>query len=90
MRPWKRIMIDALGEIIPYEYDYRNLHSYGTLNREQSALSIWKGEKAAKFRKKFNLGNNDFYLCKDCTYKDMVPDDCVVERIQLNRTKERN
>jgi len=90
MRPWKRIILDALGEMIPCEYDYRNLHSYGTLNREQSALSIWKGEKAAKFRKKFNLGNNDFYLCKDCTYKDMVPDDCVVERIHLNRTKERN
>ena len=85
MRPWKRITVDALGEIIPCEYEYKDIHSFGKLSKRESALSIWKGEKSSEFRKKFNGGNNEFYLCKDCTYKNRVADDCTIEQNQLGR-----
>lgn len=81
MRPWKRVTLDALGEIIPCEYEYKNLHSFGSISTEKSVISIWKGRVAEDFRKKFKMVNNDFYLCKDCVYKNMVADDCTVEKI---------
>ena len=87
MRPWKRITLDALGEIISCEFDYTNRHTFGNLNMKESAMSIWKGSIAKDFRGKFNLGNNDFYLCKDCTLKNRVADDCVMESIHLNKNK---
>jgi radical SAM protein with 4Fe4S-binding SPASM domain len=83
MRPWKRITIDALGEIIMCEYEYKDLLSFGNLNTEKSAVSIWGENKAKNLRRKFNLGNNDFYLCKDCTYKNRVANDCTVELMSL-------
>jgi radical SAM protein with 4Fe4S-binding SPASM domain len=83
MRPWKRITLDALGEIIPCEFDYKNVHSFGGLKSGTSALSIWKGTPAGEFRKKFHKGNNDFYLCKNCTYKNRVAEDCTVAIVQL-------
>lgn len=83
MRPWKRITLDALGEIIPCEYEYKNVLSFGNVSNGKSSVSIWKSKKAQHFRDKFNLGNNEFYLCKNCTYKDRVADDCIVERITI-------
>lgn len=94
MRPWKRITLDALGEIIPCEYEYKDLHTFGSIQNGRSAVSAWKGKVAQEFRKKFNLGNNDYYLCKDCTYKDRIADDCIVEKfslkmVQVNDEKQR-
>jgi radical SAM protein with 4Fe4S-binding SPASM domain len=83
MRPWKRITMDAGGEIIPCEMDYRNVHSFGNAVTGSSAGGEWKSEKSVEFRKKFNKGLNDFYLCKDCTYKNNVADDCTIEKITL-------
>jgi radical SAM protein with 4Fe4S-binding SPASM domain len=83
MRPWKRITLDSLGEIIPCEYEYKNVHSFGRLDGKMSAASIWKGSEAQSFREEFNLGNNEFYLCKDCVYKNRVGDDCTIERVML-------
>ena len=85
MRPWKRLTLDVSGEIIPCEFDYRNLYSFGSMNAEQSAVNIWKGDTAQNFRRNFNLGNNDLYFCKECTCKNMVMDDCAVEEIYRNR-----
>jgi radical SAM protein with 4Fe4S-binding SPASM domain len=82
MRPWKRVTLDALGEIISCEYDYRNLHSFGNIEGE-SVMAVWKGKRATDFRRRFNFGWNDFYLCRDCTYKDKVAEDCTVERMAL-------
>ncbi len=82
MRPWKRITMDALGEIIPCEYDYLNRHSFGNI-AEGTALEVWKGRTAQDFRKRFNLGHNAFYLCRNCTYKNSVAEDCTVERFRL-------
>ena len=85
MRPWKRITIDSSGEIISCEYDYRNLHSFGNLKPGRSSLSIWKGHRARTVRNHFNLGNNDFYHCKDCVYKNRAADDCTVEKISISQ-----
>ena len=82
-RPWKRITLDALGEIIPCEYDYKNIHSFGTIAGGASAVSLWKGKKARAFRKHFRFGRNDFYFCRDCTYKNRIGDDCNVEIVDL-------
>ena len=86
MRPWKRMTVDALGEIIPCEYDYKNVHSFGSLMTGKSALSVWKGTRAGEFRQKFNKGHNDFYLCKNCTYKNRVAEDCTVALIRLKES----
>ncbi|RJP68700.1 MAG: radical SAM protein [Candidatus Abyssobacteria bacterium SURF_17] len=83
MRPWKRITVDALGEVISCEYEYKDLHSFGNLSADGSPMLIWKGERARAFRRKFNLGDNRFYLCRDCTYKNRVVDDCTVEKVTL-------
>lgn len=88
MRPWKRITMDASGEIIACEYDYENLHSFGNVNVEKSAVSVWKGKSASEFRKKFNLGHNNFYLCRECTQKNMVAYDCSIEKVSLERPLE--
>jgi radical SAM protein with 4Fe4S-binding SPASM domain len=79
MRPWKRVTMDATGEIIPCEYDYLNRHSFGNIN-QGGVLNAWKSQGSAVFRKAFHLGHNDFYLCRDCTYKNSIADDCTIER----------
>lgn len=84
MRPWKRITLDALGEIIPCEYDYRNGHSFGNLKSGRRAVSAWKGRTAREFRKNFNRGHNDYYLCRKCTYKNRVAEDCTVALVELS------
>ncbi len=83
MRPWKRVTLDALGEIIPCEYEYKSRHSFGSISTEKPVISVWKGNVSKDFRKRFNLGNNEFYLCKNCVYKNMVDDDCTVEKINI-------
>ena len=85
MRPWKRITMDALGEIIPCEYDYKNGHSFGNA-AHLGALGAWKSDAAHRFRKNFNLGHNGTYLCRNCTYKNSVAGDCTVERFDINRS----
>jgi radical SAM protein with 4Fe4S-binding SPASM domain len=83
MRPWKRITMDAGGEIIPCEMDYRNLYSFGNAVTGSSLPEVWKSGESVEFRKKFNKGQNDYYLCKDCTYKNRIADDCTIEKIRL-------
>jgi len=84
MRPWKRITLDALGEIIPCEMDFKDFHSFGRFDREKSAVSIWKGSNAKDFRRGFHKGNNEFYLCKDCSYKNRVAEDCTLAIVPLS------
>jgi radical SAM protein with 4Fe4S-binding SPASM domain len=83
MRPWKRITVDALGDIIPCEFDYKSLHSFGKIDGDKSAMATWKGANAVDFRKNFNIGWNKYYTCKDCTYKYMLDEDCNIEKIDL-------
>ncbi len=86
MRPWKRITLEALGDIIPCEMDYKSAHSYGSANNDRSAIAIWKNKKAQNFRAGFNRGNNETDICKECNYKHMIADDCIVERMSLGKT----
>ncbi len=83
VRPWKRITVDALGEVISCEFDYKSTHSFGKLKGDKSVMAIWKSHKAVDFRKHFNMGWNEYYLCKDCTYKNMTVEDCNIEKIDL-------
>jgi len=87
MRPWKRITLDALGEIIMCEYEHKDILSFGNLNDGKSAISVWKGDRAGDVRRKFNLGYNDFYLCKNCTYKNRVDNDCSIEMTRLREER---
>lgn len=86
MRPWKRITLNALGEVIPCEYDYLSSYSFGSIKGE-GAPRAWKSDKSEDFRKAFHLGENEFYFCRDCTYKNSVVDDCVVERQAVGKLK---
>jgi radical SAM protein with 4Fe4S-binding SPASM domain len=85
VRPWKRIAVDTLGNVIPCEYDYKNTYFFGNINGYEPVMDIWKGKKAVDFRKHFNMGWNDYYLCKDCTYKNMAGEDCVIEKLSFKR-----
>ncbi len=79
VRPWKRITMDAGGEVISCEYDYRNRHGFGRVGGDRSALSIWKGPAARSFRRRFGRGTNDYYHCRACTYRDLPTEDCILE-----------
>jgi radical SAM protein with 4Fe4S-binding SPASM domain len=83
MRPWKRITLDAMGEIIPCEMDYKSSLSYGNVKNSASSVAVWKNEQSRKYRAAFNNGNNDSYICRDCNYKHMIADDCIVEKMSL-------
>jgi radical SAM protein with 4Fe4S-binding SPASM domain len=78
MRPWKRITLDASGEVISCEYDYKNLHSFGQIEKGNSVLNLWKSAVSKTFRQNFHKGHNNFYHCKDCTYKDLRMEDCII------------
>jgi radical SAM protein with 4Fe4S-binding SPASM domain len=86
MRPWKRITLETSGEVIACEYDYKNKHSFGNIGNS-GTLGAWKSKAAGDFRKVFNLGRNDSYLCRNCTYKNSLTDDCTIERFNIMRTK---
>lgn len=79
MRPWKRITLDALGEVISCEYDYKNLHSFGRMGKGNSVPDLWKSSVSKTFRRHFHKGHNNFYHCKACTYKDLRMEDCIIE-----------
>jgi radical SAM protein with 4Fe4S-binding SPASM domain len=79
MRPWKRITLDSSGEVIPCEYDYKNKHSFGNISGAETVTNIWKSIVSQDFRNHFNLGTNHYYLCENCTYKNMKNDDCILE-----------
>lgn len=83
MRPWKRITFDAVGEIIPCELDYKSTLSYGNVKNNVSSIAVWKNEQSRKYRATFNHGNNDSYICLDCNYKNMIANDCIVEKMEL-------
>lgn len=78
MRPWKRVTLDALGEVISCEYDYKDQYSFGSIMGESSVVSIWKSMTSRVFRHNFSQGHNKYYHCKDCTYKNMLGEDCIV------------
>ena len=88
MRPWKRVTLEASGEVISCEYDYKNEHSFGNISK-MGTLNAWKSKVSEDFRRDFNLGQNDFYLCRNCTYKNSIADDCTVERFTLIPAKPR-
>ena len=83
MRPWKRITLDALGEVVSCEYDYKNSHSFGNMGKEKSVMETWKSEISKQFRKKFNKGHNNYYHCMDCTYKNNQNEDCILDAYPL-------
>ncbi|MHC4183602.1 MAG: SPASM domain-containing protein [Planctomycetota bacterium] len=64
---------------------YKNTYFFGNINGDESVMNIWKGKKAVDFRKHFNAGCNDYYLYKDCTYKNMVYEDCIIEKLSFKR-----
>jgi radical SAM protein with 4Fe4S-binding SPASM domain len=84
MRPWKRITLEASGEVIACEYDYKNEYSYGNI-MQLGTIDAWKSEAAKDFRKTFDLGNNSFSMCRQCTYRNRVAEDCTVERHAIGR-----
>ena len=81
VRPWKRVTLQAGGEIVACEYDYRNDAAFGTLSPGGSVMEIWKGAAAARFRGAFHHGDNESSFCRDCTLRDRVAEDCTVARI---------
>lgn len=83
MRPSKRISLTANGDIVSCEWDYKLLHSFGKLDAPGDAMRCWKGKAATEFRSEFNLGNNDCYLCRDCTFRNRIADDCNIQNMPL-------
>ena len=79
MRPWKRFTLDASGEVISCEYDYKNLHSFGSIGDGNHGLEVWKSKQSQVFRRHFHKGHNNFYHCQTCSYKDLRTDDCIIE-----------
>jgi radical SAM protein with 4Fe4S-binding SPASM domain len=85
VRPWKRITMDASGEVIPCEYDFRNRHGFGQVGDAVPAREVWKSRSAQAFRRRFHRGHNDYYHCQACTYRDMPSGDCILEVRSVDR-----
>lgn len=81
VRPWKRVTLQAGGEVVACEYDFRNDCSFGTFTPGASVMDSWKSADAARFRGAFNHGDNDAPFCRECTLRDRVAEDCTVARI---------
>jgi radical SAM protein with 4Fe4S-binding SPASM domain len=90
MRPWKRITLDALGQVISCEYDYKNMHSFGPLDSEHPGLETWKSPRAKDFRQHFHKGHNDYYHCQSCTYKDLRGEECILEARPVSSSRARS
>jgi radical SAM protein with 4Fe4S-binding SPASM domain len=86
MRPWKRITLDSGGRIIPCEYEYRSLYAFGNIRSGGSAIDSWKSIASSDFRRHFSHGNNEYYLCQKCTYKNIVQDDCTVMKMEIPKS----
>jgi len=91
MRPWKRITLDALGQLISCEYDYKDQHSFGSIanGNANSTLEVWRSQAAQTFRRHFAKGHNDFYHCKACTYKDIRTEECNIAAFPIGADRER-
>jgi radical SAM protein with 4Fe4S-binding SPASM domain len=83
MRPWKRLTLDALGEVISCEYDYKDTHSFGNIAGSMSVIDTWKSQVSRQFRAKFHKGHNNYYHCVDCTYKNLRGEDCILDAYPL-------
>ncbi len=88
MRPWKRITLDALGEVISCEYDYKNLLSFGQIGNSKPVSDVWKSDQGKTFRRGFHKGHNDFYHCKTCTYKDIQAEDCILAAYPISKSSQ--
>ena len=78
-------MLPYMAENIPCEYDYKNGHSFGNTAKLRT-LGAWESAAAQRFRRNFNLGHNDTYLCRNCTYKNSLASDCTLGRFDINRS----
>ncbi len=81
--PWTKPTLFADGTIIACEYDLQYDHSFGNINRH-SFDEIWFGEKAQKFRRRFQQNRDAFAFCHDCVYDYKLFDGCVLERQLLH------
>lgn len=87
MRPWKRITLDAMGEVISCEYDYKNLYSWGNIKEKNNVMDAWKSKEGNLFRKKFNKGHNSFEHCVICTYKNISIEQCIICAYRVGQAK---
>ena len=77
--PWTKPTLFADGTIITCEFDFRYEYPLGNI-KEQTFDEIWFGEKAKKFRRRFQKNRDAFAFCRDCVYDYKLIDGCVLER----------
>jgi radical SAM protein with 4Fe4S-binding SPASM domain len=79
---WLSSTLFSDGTIVPCEFDYTANFPYGNITNK-SFKEIWFGEKAQQFRHNFLKNKGVYAFCKNCPYKDLIVDSCVVEKVEL-------
>ena len=82
-RIWKRITLASDGTMIPCEFDYSRVVALGKYGEGGSFMDIWKGEKAAAFRRQFAVNRMVNPFCVDCPLRDRLQSECTIEVLKL-------
>jgi radical SAM protein with 4Fe4S-binding SPASM domain len=80
--PWTGTTLFSDGTIVPCEHDLDSDFPLGNII-DDSFKDIWFGEKAQQFRHNFFNSKGPYAFCKNCPYKDLIVDSCVVEKVEL-------
>lgn len=65
-RAWSGAVVTADSNIVPCCFDKKEEFIYGNLKDEENFISIWKGEKAVKFRSSLLADRKSFKICNNC------------------------
>lgn len=80
-RPWSRMTVNAGGVVLPCEFDFNAIETFGQGGDGLSFLQAWRGAGALEFRRRFIERKSQFSFCANCTFKDGGSFECTVEKI---------
>lgn len=66
-RMWSSCVITWDGKVVPCCFDKDAKHVFGTLNKNNLLLNIWKSSAYNNFRKSVLTKRNEIDICKNCT-----------------------
>ena len=67
-RAWSGAVLNVNANVLPCCYDKHSDYSFGNL-AEASFITIWRNEKASKFRKGILQNRKQYEMCRNCTSK---------------------
>ena len=82
-RIWNRITLASDGTMVPCEFDHSRIAALGRYEEGSTFMQIWKGERAATFRRQFTINRMVYPFCMDCPLRDRLQSECTIEVLKL-------